>query len=253
MNNITVLILGPQFALQFANTAAISYEQFCDLVARELVSSHMVPAKNHYQIYLGQGLDEATIHSILQMIATPDIASRFSLINDMHLSKRAYSHAYCKNSVISQPERVSEYLFQCALMLGESDTPLGLNIPAMVLVDAAIQLAHFIATQFFSSAKPIATKQFTIHHVNVRFAERVMPLDVALLCEINQLRQGLDENFKAEATIQIVQNKKILQCIELEFSLMDKDILLQIDNYFADLAFSELLNSVKAIATPCAA
>lgn len=253
MNKITVFILGPQFARHCANKAAISYEQFCDLVARELAVSQIVSAKNHYQIYLGQGLDEATIHSILQMIAIPDVATRFSLINDIHLSKRACSHAYCKNSIISQPERVSEYLFQCALMLGESDKSLGLNIPAMVLVDAATQLAHFITTQFFSSAKRIATKQFTIHQVNVRFAERVMPLDVALLCEINQLRQGLDENFKAEATIQIIQNKKILQCIELEFSLMDKDILLQIDNYSADLAFGELLHSVKAIAAPCAA
>ena len=252
MSNITLLILGAEFILNSSHVQVMSYEQFCDLITCDADTFCSEKSRDHYHIYLGQGLSDETIRAITNKIACPSIAARYSLINMRHLNKRATALVNNTRSIISQPQQISEHVFHSALMLDESrgdaigEVP-RFNINAQILNNAAEQMAGYIATHVLSSQEQMHMKQFTLHQLGSRFAECILPLDVTLCFELNHLRHGLDGNFKAEATVQIMQNDKVVECIDLKFSVMDKALLLEAERYFADLALSEVFARIDCI------
>lgn len=249
MGNISLLILGAEFIVNSSHVHVMSYEQFCDLIHCDTDSLCSEKSTGHYHIYLGQGLSDETIHAITKMIACPSIAARCTLMNMRHLNKRAPALVHNARSIISEPLRISEHVFHSTLMLdelcgGATGEMLRFNVNTKMLSGAAEQMARYIAAHFLSSQEQMNMKQFTLHQLGARFAECILPLDVALCFELNYLRHGLDGNFKAEATVQIIQNDKVVECIDLEFSVMDKALLLEAERYLADLALSEVFGRI---------
>lgn len=199
--------------------------------------------ESKYQIYIGQGLSDLMIDSI-KMLQCSFCADRVSFIGCMQRNKRASSYFESKQCIISEPKKMSDNLFKCYLMLDESNADYaGQHIKGTVLLEAVQQMVKSVSASFFIPSLRSEKKSFVLNYLNATFLEYVFPLDVEFTCKFEQFRYGLDGNFKAGTTIQVKQNKKIMMSVDIDFSLMDKNTLLNIESHMADSAVDEILNA----------
>ncbi|MDR3504441.1 MAG: hypothetical protein P4L79_17885 [Legionella sp.] len=232
-----IIIVGNQFA-EFANNQTIfTYDQFQYMLETEPSDS-----QNKYHIYIGQGLSDLKIASTHKILKSSVLADRFSFIGSMQRNKRAVSYFDPNKFIISEPEKMSEYLFKCYLMLDDSDDITEQHIQGTVLLEAVQQMVKSISTKFFISSLKNEKKSFVLNQVNSTFMEYVFPLDVEFIFKLEQFRYGLDDNFNAAGMIQVKQNKKIMMSVDIDFSIMEKNTLLNIESHMAVLAVNDIIN-----------
>ena len=239
MKNINIIIIGNQFS-EFSNGQNIlTYGQFRCMLKKGLPDNQV-----KYQIYIGQGLSDSMIDSIYKMLKSFSWTERFSFIGLMQRNRRAVSYFNHKQCIISEPEKISDYLFRCYLMLNEQDTTHSTeqHIQGLALLEAAQQMVESISAKFFISPLMSEKKSFVLNQVNSTFWEYVFPLDVEFICKLKQFRYGLDGNFKADAAIQVKQNKKIVMAVDIGFSIMEKATLLNIENHMGTSLVNDLIN-----------
>lgn len=243
MKNVKIIIVGNQFGAFSNNQNILTYEQFQCLIEME---KNNLTSESKYQIYLGQGLSDLNIDSIYETGKSSVLAGRFSFIGFMQRNKRAVSHFTHKKCIISEPEKISDHLFMCSLMLDESDTELdvpsnSLHIQGMVLIDAAHQMARSVSEKFFIFPLDNERKNFVLNRINSSFFEYVFPLGIEFIFKMEQFRHGLDGNFQAEAIIQVKQNKKLMMSVDIDFSVMEKNTLLNIERHMAAYVVNDII------------
>ena len=102
-------------------------------------------------------------------------------------------------------------------------------------------MARSVSEIFFVSPQKKEQKSFVLSQLNFTFNEYIFPLDVEYFFKIEQLRHGLDGNFNAAATLYVKQNKKIMMSVDIDFSVMEKNTLLDIERHMAACAVDALL------------
>lgn len=249
MKELRIVIIGNRLT-EFANNENIlTYEQFNYLLQ---IENKLAGSQNTYTLHLGQGLSDLQIQSIVNHIQNKDLNSRFKLFNKIHNISRANSQLTHKrkieNSMISAPEKISGSEFNSFLMLDDScaemsDHLTGQHIQGMVLIEASRQMVNCVSEKYFITQSDFKKKGFVLNYLNSKFHEYVFPLDVEFIFIIEKIRHGLDGNFKANASIQIYQNSKLMMTVEVGFSVMEKAALIGIESQMAKQAVQEKINN----------
>lgn len=249
MEKLKIVIIGNKLN-DFANNKNIlTYQQFNYLLK---IESKLAGSTNKYKIHLGQGLSDLQIKSVFENIYDLNLIDRFSLSGVMHKIGRAgcgLTHKIkTENSMISEPEKISELTFRSYLMLDEScaemsDHITGQHIQGMVLIEAARQMVNAVSEKFLIHSHSRKRKGFVLHSLNSTFLEYIFPLDVEFIFKLEKLRHGLDGNFKAHANIQALQNSKLMMSIDIGFSVMEKNTLLGLESQRAETAVEKVINT----------
>lgn len=260
MMELKIVIIGNRLT-EFANNENIlTYEQFNYLLK---IESKLSESQNKYKIHLGQGLSDLQIESICNQIQKKELKNRFKFFEGFHNISRAsrlLTHKHkIENSMISEPEKISELEFKSYLMLDDScaemsDHLTGQHIQGMVLIEASRQMINSISEKYLITKNITKKKGFVLNFLNSEFYEYVFPLDVELIFRLEKIRNGLDGNFKAEASVQIIQNNKPMMTVEIGFSVMEKTTLINIESQMAKLAVKQKINTPSLqIVKQCAA
>lgn len=260
MKELRIVIIGNRLT-EFANNKNIlTYDQFNYLLQ---IESKLTDSQNKYTLHLGQGLCDLQIQAICKQIHDKDLDTRFKLYNDLFPIFRANSQLTHKrkieNSMISAPKKISDSEFKSYLMLNDScaemsDHLTGQHIQGMVLIEASRQMVNSVSEKYLITKSNSKKKGFVLNYLNSKFHEYVFPLDVEIIFKIEKIRHGLDGNFKATAFIQIFQNHNLMMTIDIGFSVMEKESLLEIESQMAKAAVKERINdSSLRVVSQCVA
>lgn len=194
---------------------------------------------NPYEVNLGQGLNDEEIDGIINLIVFLDLENLF-ILNSLSWSKKRSSKQLThkhkdQNIIISEPKKLSCEEYQSDLMLNEScaemsDHITGQHIQGMVLIEAARQMVNSVSEKFLIPKGDSIRKGFVLNGMNVKFNHYVLPLDVELNFVIRKLRRGLGGNFKVDSIVNVIQNSQLMMSIQIDFSVMDKVTLLNIES-----------------------
>lgn len=248
MKELKIIIIGNRL-IEFSNNKNIfTFDQFLHLLSIEnkLLNSH-----NNYLVNIGQGLNDQQINDIQDKIEQLDLSHRFHLTGALSHASRANSGLTHKinshNSMISEPYKLSSSEYKSYLLIDEacaemSDHITGQHIQGMVLIEASRQMVNSVSEKYLISDKNTARKGFVLNSISSTFFEYVFPMEVELIFTLDKLRKGLDENFKAEASISVYQHEKVMMKINVIFSVMDKKTLLNIESKMAELSVEKALS-----------
>lgn len=260
MRELRIVIIGNRLT-EFANNENIlTYEQFDYLLQ---IESKLSDSQHKYKLHLGQGLSDLQIEAICNQIQYKELKTRFKLFDGFRPIYRANSQLTHKrkieNSMISEPEKIAALQFKSYLMLDDScaemsDHLTGQHIQGMVLIEASRQMVNSVSEKYLITQNNNNKKGFVLNFLNSKFYEYVFPLDIEMIFKVEKIRNGLDGNFKAEASIQILQNAKLMMAVEIGFSVMEKATLISLESQMAKLAVKQKINtSVLQIVSQCAA
>lgn len=249
MKELRIVIIGNRLT-EFANNENIlTYEQFNYLLQ---IERKIPDSKNEYKLHFGQGLNDLQIDDIHNQIKDGELKNRFKLFDGFHSicrANRQLTHKHkIENSMISEPENISELIFKSYLMLDDScaemsDHLTGQHIQGMVLLEASRQMVNAVSEKYLINNNINNRKGFVLNFLNSKFYEYVFPLDIELIFKLKKIRNGLDGNFKAEASVHIIQNNKLMMDIEVGFSVMEKTTLIGIESQMAELAVKQKTNN----------
>ncbi|VEG92516.1 AfsA-related hotdog domain-containing protein [Legionella spiritensis] len=249
MKELRIVIIGNRLT-EFANNENIlTNAQFNYLIQ---IESKIPDSQNIYKLHLGQGLSDFQIEAIRNQIQDDQLKNRFKFYDGLHnicRATRQLTHKHkIENSMISEPERISELEFKSYLMLDDScaemsDHLTGQHIQGMVLIEASRQMVNSVSEKYLISKNSTRKKGFVLNSLSSKFYEYVFPLDIELIFRLEKIRDGLDGNFKAEASVQIIQNNKLMMSFEVGFSVMDKTTLTGIESQMAKLAVKQKINT----------
>lgn len=247
MENLNVMVIGNRLH-EFANNKNILiFDQFSHLLS---IESKLLNSQNNYLVTIGQGLNSQQINDIKEKIEQLNLSHRFHLAGELAHAIRASSELTHKlkseNSMISEPHRLSASTFKSYLLLDEacaemSDHITGQHIQGMVLLEASRQMVNSVAEKYLISDKNTARKGFVLNSINSTFFEYVFPLEVELIFTLDNIRNGLNNDFKAEASISVYQHEEIMLEINVIFSVMDKKTLLNIESKMAETSVQKAL------------
>lgn len=255
MNELKIIIIGNRL-IEFANNKNILiFDQFSYLLD---IESKLINSQNNYLINIGQGLNSQQINDIRKKIKQLDLSHRFHLTGALAHAIPASSELTHKlksqNSMISEPYRLSASQFKSYLLLDEacaemSDHITGQHIQGMVLIEASRQMVNSVSEKFLIADNNTARKGFVLNSISATFFEYVFPLEVELVFTLDKVRRGLNNNFKAEASISIYQHEEIMLEINVIFSVMDKKTLLNIESKMAESSVEKALSQNQLYVT----
>jgi hypothetical protein len=143
----------------------------------------------------------------------------------------AYTHKWQpRNIIISEPQQGADAEYVATLLADEacaemSDHLSGKHVQGMVLIEAARQMVLAVGEKFFISALHRGERSFVTHHVEARFHDFVLPLEVEIKCRFDSIRRGAGSNFKADAAIAFHQSGTLAAAVRFAFSVLDKRFL----------------------------
>lgn len=195
-----------------------------------------------YEVRAGQGLSDRQINEVIQLLNRPDAKNIF-LINPflMNLSRgsklETHKH-FDKNIMITSPlldnNKYISYLHLDDDVAEMSDHVTGQHIQGMVLIESARQMINAVAEKFLIPSDISSLKGFVLNRIESNFKQYIFPVEVKLCLEILNIKNGLNGDFKADATLKIYQNSMEMCSIDISFSVADKKILSAIEHSMAE-------------------
>ncbi len=246
MRPLKLIIIGNQFEKFSNNNGIITYDEFNLLIHAK---NTFTDEQKIYQIYLGQGLSDLQIDTINQNITQGGLENRFFLTGPLYSLRRSPNDILYKNKtengIISEPENISDNLYRSYLLLSEElhMKESAKYIKGTTLMDASRQMVMNVSKRCLLSSRQNSPKDCVIHQMNATFLANILPLDVAFFFKINTIRHGLYGNFKSTGSIQAIQNKKTMMTIDIDFTVIDKKTLSDIETQQAASAVAELFNT----------
>lgn len=217
-----VLIVGKQFAA-FANHKDIFHFDQCEEFFNELTKN---PKK--YLLYLGQGLSDPQIKYLRNKMSSNN--EWIKKHGKMYMIQRAPGFYTNSHPIISDPQKMNEETYQSYLMINDSteNSDNISQITSMSLIKAAHQFLEIVSKKYFLTQQVSKEKTFIFNPIQAHVYAEIYPIDLTLELKIETYRPGLDFNFKAIGVIDFIQNEKIVASTTIEFGLLQKDILLNI-------------------------
>jgi hypothetical protein len=208
MTRQLILVVSDRFAEFSAGKDALTLSQLKGILA--LPAGFVFPERR-LALLPGQGLADRDLDQVPTWVAQSAHGDRFDLDHWSRAPRRdanALSHKRLdRNTLISTPRRLSDELFELAMLVDENcdlmgDHQTGQHLQGMLLVEAARQAFIAIAEAFFLQQGP-DPNYFILDELNVTFKKFLFPMDVRLLCtarrlgnEPNSRRFGFEMSFQ---------------------------------------------------------
>ncbi len=181
MNQKILLVVSDKFS-QFANIEdVVTFSELLEEIRKE--SSELFSGES-YVLFPGQGISDADIEKIIQIVTESIYSKKIDLslwLSRPKRADRAKSHkVYPENTLISQPERLSENEFKLELLVDENcellgDHQTGQHLQAMLLLEAARQ--SFIAvTETYFASNDGTKRYFIFNDIEARYNSFAFPL-----------------------------------------------------------------------------
>lgn len=233
------------------NERVLIVSQFLELLAEESQHAH----GTYYNVHIGQGISDAGLDNIFSTIKNNRLTARFNFLGITQDTRRASlkaTHKHeVKNIMISQPERLSDSVFESYLMLDEncaemSDHVTGQHIQGMVMVEAARQMINALTEDHLLTPEQAKDTSYVLNNVDSKFYQYIFPLEVKLRCEIVKIRRVANNNFTASTKISVMQGDEVMMEVGLGYSVISKSYIEQKEKNMAMNAVMRILEIGRA-------
>lgn len=217
----TVFVVGNKFRDFAVNDGVVTIGELEDqLHARG--PGHLPP---NVRLVPGQGLREADMQRLRARLRGAQSASRVPDVEGRPVrASRLLTHKYrLQNSIVSAPRRLSDDLFEAALLLDErselmSDHQTGQHIQGMVLVEAARQMFLAVSEEYFIGYDDPTRYYFVINSMNAAFSAFVFPVDATLRYEILEKRVDNRARMFFRVNVDVMQAGRCATRVGYEFT-----------------------------------
>ena len=203
-----VLVVGDKFMQFAAGKEAITVSQLCGLLS---LPAGIAMDRGRLTAVPGQGLGDDDVTRVLA--ATSSHGDRFDLSLWRDRPRRASARLSHKrrpeNTLISDPRRLADNLFELDLLIDEdcelmADHQTGQHVQGMVLMEAARQ-TFLAVTEAFFLPQDGGRFYFVINKFGAEYRRFAFPLDATILYRIKDMNveNPLRQSFAAE--IDVVQ------------------------------------------------
>ena len=154
-------------------------------------------------------------------------------------AKDCYTHKnFSKNTLISEPKRLSISSFECFLWIDDecaelSDHVTGQHIQGMVLIEAARQMTLAVTEKFYIPDNNRKKVSFLTHELISTFYDYIFPTPVQLQYEILKHRKMHGSNQTFLVKMKCLQLDKVKTSIQFRFSVLSKKILAEKEQLMA--------------------
>ncbi|UTJ46772.1 hypothetical protein NLZ15_18390 [Atlantibacter subterranea] len=185
--------------------------------------------------------NEATINKKIDLSGLADFASEKINI---------YAHkSVKKNTLIGSCNQISSNMFTLPLIINEnnelmSDHQTGQHVQGMILVEASRQ-AFIAVTEEFYMADKVGSSYYVINNMNIDFSSFMFPLPATIHYEMTE-RDINDRRSRFNATISILQNKKLCSSMSVRFTVYPSDVISSKESNLAGNVLADILNSHSA-------
>lgn len=224
---IDLYVVGNRFRDFSDNKTVLTVDQFCELVKSTL---HTRQEKN-YLLHAGQGLTDQDDQTITKLIRMNNLKDQFICADSLFPTQRAakyMTHKHLdKNTVISEPTKLSETSYESYLMIDEncaevSDHLTGQHIQGAVLMEAARQMTLAVTEKYFIDNEYRNQISFISNSVQTKFHAYAFPLAIKIHYEIKK-RRGLEKkNSQFIVLVTFLQNDEPVSEVTYDFSVMNK-------------------------------
>lgn len=208
MNSRVVLVVGEKFTQFAAGKDAITISQLCGLLS---LPAAIAFDRDRLTAVPGQGLGDDDIERVLALAAQSPHCGRFDLTLWRSRPRRAAGRLSHKrkpeNTLISDPRRLAENLFELDLLIDEdcelmADHQTGQHVQGMVLMEAARQ-TFLAVTEAFFLPQDGQRFYFVINKFAAEYRRFAFPLDATIRYRIKEMNVAnvLRQSFAAEIDV----------------------------------------------------
>lgn len=226
-NIVDFYIIGNRFVNFSDNKIVLTVDQFFHM-------AKLVQYKNQffgYRLRAGQGLTDQDDQAIVRFIKENKLEDKFvcghSLFPSLRASKDITHKHQDKNTVISNPIKLSEECYESYLMVDEncaevSDHLTGQHIQGAVLMEAARQMTLAVTEKFFIEDDYRNQVSFISNSVQTNFHHYVFPLEIKIRYEIKKRRGFVKQNSQFVVLVTFLQNDNPVSEVTYDFSVLNK-------------------------------
>lgn len=204
-----LLVVGNKFASFATGADVVTLSQACDLIDMPHVTGS---GSGRIVLLPGQGLGDRALAGLLERVARSPYGRHFdveALRRRPVRASRRLSHKHrAENTLISEPRRLAENLFEMDLLIDEEgelmcDHQTGQHVQGMVLFEAARQAIMAVAEAFFLPQDG-AGYAFVTNEMSSRYARFAFPVDARVRYAIREkeVANGRRLRFVADITIE---------------------------------------------------
>lgn len=248
MNQVNkICVVGNKLERFADNHNVFTAKQFLELLSLE---RKMLNGVNRYEVHIGQGLNNNMLKKISQQASFLQLKERLVFKGILDGATRAENNLThkqkAKNTLISSPEQVEENFFRAYLMLDEgcadmSDHLTGQHIQGMVLVEAARQMVNAVSEKFLVEGARKGKVGFVLNTMDSTFYHYAFPLEIAVSCQLINIRRVKNGFFSATAEIVFCQYEKKIMSIKLNYSVTCKKFLHEKESSLANDSLDKVL------------
>lgn len=209
MRERLVLVVGDKFAQFTAGKDAITLSHLMGLLG---LPAGLGVAHGRMVMLPGQGLGDKAVDALLKLAETSPHRAHFDFSHWYHRPRRAnhiLSHKHQpENSLISEPRRIADDLFELDLMIDENcelmaDHQTGQHLSGTLLFEAARQSLLAVTEAFFLPQEG-RTHEFVLKGMTTSYNRFCFPLDARLRYQIREkdLRSSNKLSFSVQVTVE---------------------------------------------------
>lgn len=208
MGNRVMLVVGDKFTQFAAGKDAITISQLCGLLS---LPPGITFDRGRLTAVPGQGLGDDDIERVLTLAASSPHGDHFDLTLWRDRPRRAGPRLSHKrrpeNTLISEPRRVAENVFELSLLIDEdcelmADHQTGQHVQGMVLMEAARQ-TFLAVTEAFFLPQDGGRFYFVINKFAAEYNRFAFPLDATIRYRVTEMNVAnpLRQSFSAEIDV----------------------------------------------------
>jgi len=226
----TLYLVGDRIKAQIPHPRLLSISELEVLIEKGHAAGNL---SSVLRLRIGQGAAADRLLEARRRIDSYGLAMWIHMPAEHELERAsgAYTHKRePRNIIISEPQQSADTEYVATLLADDacaemSDHLSGKHIQGTVLLEAARQMVLAVGEKFFIAATHRGELSFVTHHVEARFHDFVLPLEVEIRCRIEGVRRGAGSNFKADAAMNFHQAGTLSASIKFAFSVLSKRFL----------------------------
>lgn len=224
---IDLYLVGNRFVDFACNEMVLTVNQFFNWAK----SMSLVARENNYVLHAGQGITDQDNQKIVEFIRRNKLYNQFICSDSLFPSGRAaryMTHKHQdKNTIISEPTKLSEICYESYLMIDEncadlSDHLTGQHIQGAVLMEAARQMTLAVTEKYFIADEYRNQVSFVSNAVQTKFYAYAFPLEIKIRYEIKKQRGLKKQNSQFMVLVTFLQNEEPVSEVTYDFSVLNK-------------------------------
>lgn len=186
------------------------------------------------EVIIGQGVSESKITQIHRIINASQFNNKIvikAVANTRKRTSKKLAHKRLnKNTMVSDPIKVDESIYESFLMLDDrcaemSDHVTGQHLQGMIMIEAARQLTLVVTEKFFLTDEKRCSMAFLTNTLETKFHNFVFPTEVKIRYKILERRGLANSNQVFKVSIEFIQNGQIGAEVIYKFSVFESQFI----------------------------